>query len=75
MKLIQKANKQLRVDDVRAEALLKAGYVEIDRKTGMPIAAESGDEKENKVLKRENKELKKQVADLTAQLEAAKRAE
>lgn len=40
MKLIQKANKQLRVDDLRAEAYLKAGYIEVDPKTGKPVGAE-----------------------------------
>lgn len=48
MKLLQRANKQLRVDDARAEDYLKAGYIEIDPKTGKPIGAEKpkkGDKK------------------------------
>ena len=48
MKLIQKANKQLRVDDARAEDYLKAGYIEVDPKTGKPVGAEKpkkGDKK------------------------------
>lgn len=78
MKILQKANKQLRVDDVRAEALLKVGYVEIDEKTGKPIkGAEDKDEKdlkkENTALKKENKALQDQVAELTAKLEAAEK--
>lgn len=78
MKLIQKGNRQLRVDDVRAEQLLKAGYVEIDKETGKPIVveteaqkAEKALKKENAALKKENKELKAQVAELTEKLEAA----
>lgn len=74
MKIIQKGNKQLRVDDVRAAALLKTGYVEIDEKTGKPIQTETPDDKalkkENAALKKENKELKAQVAELTEKLEA-----
>ena len=40
MKLIQRGNKQLRVDDARAEDYLKAGYIEIDPETGKPVGAE-----------------------------------
>jgi len=74
MKLIQKGNKQLRVDDVRAEAMLKAGFVEVDEKTGKPILtaeakAENDMKKENADLKKENEALKAQVAKLTAKLE------
>lgn len=36
MKLIQKANKQLRVDDARAEDYLKAGWFEVKEKTEKP---------------------------------------
>ena len=80
MKLIQKGNKQLRVDDVRAEAMLKAGFVEIDEKTGKPILsaeekAENDLKKEIKDLRKENKELKAQVAELTAKLNAAEKSE
>lgn len=39
MKLIQRANKQLRVADDRAEDYLKAGYFEVDPKTGKPVGA------------------------------------
>ena len=76
-KLLQKANRQLRVnDDTRADELIKAGYIEIDEKTGKPVkgAEDKGDKdlkKENADLKKENKELQKQVADLTAKLDAA----
>lgn len=65
MKLIQKGNKQLRVDDVRAEALLKSGFVEINEKTGKPVKV--ADQKD--LLKKENEELKAKVAELTAKLE------
>lgn len=76
MKIVQKGNKQLRVDDARAAALIAAaGYVEIDEKTGKPIQTETPDDKalkkENAALKKENKELKAQVAELTEKLEAA----
>lgn len=73
MKLIQKGNKQLRVDDIRAEAMLKAGYVEINEKTGKPVkVADQKDalKEENKALKADNETLKAKVAELTAQLEA-----
>lgn len=72
MKLIQKGNRQLRVDDVRAEELIKAGYVELDPKTGKPIVVETEQEQNEKALKaeiaalkKENKALKEQVAKLT----------
>ena len=76
-KLIQRGNKQLRVDDVRAEELIKAGYVELDQKTGKPIKGEDSEKdlkKENAILKKENKVLQAKVDELTAQL-AAKPAE
>ena len=72
MKLIQKGNRQLRVDDVRAEELIKAGYVELDPKTGKPVKVENEQEQTEKALKaeiaalkKENKALKEQVAKLT----------
>lgn len=77
MKLIQKGNKQLRVDDVRADELIKAGYVELDQKTGKPVKGEDLEKdlkKENAALKKENKALQAKVDELTAQL-AAKPAE
>ncbi len=79
-RLLQKANRQLRVnDDARAEELIKAGYVEIDEKTGKPIKGaedpEKGLKKENAALKKENKALQEQVAELTAKLEAAAKTE
>lgn len=76
MKLLQKANRQLRVDDVRAEELIKAGYVELNPKTGKPVKVESTEKdlkKENAALKKENKALQEQVAELTAKLEAAEK--
>ena len=74
MKIVQRGNKQLRVADDRLEDMLKAGYTEIDQKTGKPIVVESDLDKEVNSIKMENKDLKKQVADLTAQLEGIKKA-
>lgn len=73
MKLIQKGNKQLHLDDDRADALIAtAGYVEIDEKTGKPIHADGGEKdlkKENAALKKKNKELEARVVELMAQIE------
>ena len=78
-RLLQRANRQLRVnDDKHAEELIKAGYVELDPKTGKPLKGadpEKDLKKENAALKKENKALQDQVADLTAKLEAAAKAE
>lgn len=77
MKIVQKGNKQLRVADDRLEDMLKSGYVEVDMKTGKPVAPpvkednRSALKKENAALKKENKALKAQVDELTAKLEAA----
>ena len=76
MKLVQKGNRQLRVADNRLEEMRKSGYVEIDAKTGKPVAipaAEDGTaalKREVSALKRENKELKEENENLKAQLEA-----
>ena len=40
MKLVQRANKQLRVPDDRLADMLAAGYVEINPKTGKPVKLE-----------------------------------
>lgn len=72
MKLIQKNNRQLRVDDVRAEELIKAGYTELDPKTGKPVEVELTEKdlkKENAALKKENKALKAEVDELKAKLQ------
>lgn len=77
MKTVQRGNKQLRVADDRLEGMLKAGYVEIDEKTGEPVAVPAKEDgssalkKENATLKKENKALKAQVQELTAKLETA----
>lgn len=73
MKIVQKGNKQLRVADDRLEDMRKAGYVEIDGKTGKPVAPpikednSSALKKENAALKKENKALKARVEELTKQ--------
>jgi len=67
MKLVQKGNKQLRVDDVRAAALIATGgYVEIDEKTGKPV--KTADPEQD--LKKENAALKKENAALKARIQA-----
>ena len=67
MKLVQKGNRQLRVADNRLEEMRKSGYVEVDAKTGKPVAVPAADDgtaalkREVSALKRENKELKATV--------------
>lgn len=73
MKTVQRANKQLRVADDRLDEMLKSGYVEVDGKTGRPLAVPDVDgdmKKENAALKKENKDLKAQVKELAAQVKA-----
>lgn len=70
MKLVQKGNKQLKVEDSRLPEMLNRGFAEIDQKTGKPIRKEPVDEvkalkKENTALKKENKELAEKLAALT----------
>lgn len=48
MKLVQRDNKQLRVEDDRLEEMLRAGYVEVDRRTGKPVAADDADGRKSK---------------------------
>lgn len=72
MKTVQRGNKQLRVADDRLEDMLKAGYVEVDGKTGRilnaPAAADPAAlKKENAALKAENAKLKKFSAELKAE--------
>lgn len=72
MKIVQKANKQLKVADERLDNMLKMGFVEVDQKTGKPIVTEKPDEA--KTLKKENTALKKENAELKAEIEALKAA-
>ena len=64
MKLVQKENRQLRVADDRLETMRQSGYVEVDEKTGTPVAVPEAEDsaaalkKEIAALKKENKELK-----------------
>ena len=83
MKLVQKGNRQLRIQDDQLENMLAAGYTEVDEKTGKLLKKESKDalsalKKENEALKKENEALKKDIEtlkkandDLTEQLKAA----
>ena len=75
MKIVQRGNKQLRVEDDRLISMLADGYVEIDENTGVPVNVETSEEKADKALKKENKELKAQVADLVAKLEPSEKTE
>lgn len=81
MKLVQKGNRQLRIQDDQLENMLAAGYTEVDEKTGKILKKEPKDalsalKKENDALKKDldtlknaNKELTEKVEALTKQLE------
>lgn len=73
MKLVQKGNRQLRIQDDRLDAMLAAGYTEVDQKTGKLLKKEPADEL--KALKKENTELKKEISQLKEQLQAATKQE
>ena len=85
MKLVQKGNRQLRIQDDQMETMLAAGYTEVDEKTGKLLKKEPKDavsvlKKENETLKKENDALKKDIEtlkkenlDLAEQLEAAQK--
>lgn len=75
MKLMQRGNKQLRVADDQLEAMLRAGYIELDPGTGRPVRPPAETEgnalkKEDAALKKENEELRTQVKELSSRLEA-----
>ena len=77
MKLVQKGNRQLRIQDDQLDAMLAAGYTEVDEKTGKLLTKKPVDEvatlkKENTALKKEIKELHDKLAALSAQLGEAK---
>lgn len=76
MKLVQKGNRQLRIQDDQLENMLAAGYTEVDQKTGKLLKKEPKDalsalKKENEALKKDVEALKKANQDLTEQLKAA----
>ena len=76
MKLVQKGNRQLRIQDDQLENMLAAGYTEVDEKTGKLLKKEPKDalnalKKENDALKKDIEALKKVNDDLTEQLKAA----
>lgn len=71
MKLVMKGNKQLRISDDRLNDMLRAGYSEVDERTGKvltPAAEPKLDalKKENAAIKAANKELAAQVEALAA---------
>lgn len=68
MKIVQKGNKQLRIDDTQLNDYLVKGYAELDQKTGKLIEKKPTDE--FKALKKENAELKKANKELRDQLDA-----
>ena len=70
MKIVQKGNRQLRIPDDRLDAMLAAGYAEVDEKTGKLKTKKHVDEvaelkKENATLKKANKELVEKLEALT----------
>lgn len=76
MKLVQKGNRQLRIQDDQLENMLAAGYTEVDEKTGKLLKKAPKDvlsdlKKENEALKKDIETLKKANQDLTEQLKAA----
>lgn len=71
MKLVQKGNRQLRIQDDQLENMLAAGYAEVDEKTGKLMKKEPKDALS--ALKKENDALKKANQELTEQLEAAQK--
>ena len=78
MKLVQKGNRQLRIQDDQLENMLAAGYTEVDEKTGKLLKKEPKDalstlKKENEALKKEIDTLKKANQELTEQLAAAQK--
>lgn len=78
MKLVQKGNRQLRIQDDQLENMLAAGYTEVDEKTGKILKKEPKDalsaiKKENDALKKDIETLKKANQELTKQLEAAQK--
>lgn len=78
MKLVQKGNRQLRIQDDQLENMLAAGYTEVDEKTGKTLKKEPKDalsalRKENDALKKDIETLKKANQELTKQLEAAQK--
>lgn len=78
MKLVQKGNRQLRIQDDQLENMLAAGYTEVDEKTGKLLKKEPKDalsalKKENDALKKDIEILKKANQDLTEQLAAAQK--
>ena len=68
MKIVQKGNRQLRIPNDRLDAMLAAGYTEVDEKTGKLLVKKPVDEV--KALKQENAALKKANKELTEKLEA-----
>lgn len=86
MLIVQKGNKQLNIEDIQREIYLALGYSVVNQETGeveeagqattlndLKIENTTLKEKltEYKDIKIENENLRKQVDDLTAQLEAA----
>lgn len=69
MKIVQKNNKQLKIQDEQLTDFLNRGFVEVDQKTGKPIAKKDAKADELAALKKENAELKKENKALKEQVE------
>ena len=68
-KIVQKGNKQLCVDESRLDEMLKAGFVEIDQKTGKPVEVEAEKSEEVKALELENAALRAELENAKAEFE------
>ena len=72
MKLVQRGNKQLRVEDGLLPGMLAVGYVELDQKTGKPLTVPAPKDSAA-ALKKENDALKKECRDVKEQIKALKK--
>ena len=74
MKIVQKNNKQLKIQDDQLKDFLSRGFSEVDQKTGKVIIKKDAKAEELTALRKENAELKKENKELKDQLEAQAKA-